>query len=89
MAIHKITHVAIKVKGVLYARPSPFRHQDVIRDIVEATGKPLDASNLQGFLDSRGKFLERRNALDVALKAGQVKCTDSVRAGRLFSEDLW
>lgn len=89
MSAHKITHSAIVYRGVTYALPAPNRHPNVIEMISRATGVTQDIAGTQGFLDDRGKFLNRKNALAVALKAGQVKCPDSIRAGQLFSEDVW
>jgi hypothetical protein len=89
MSIHKITHVAIVWHDRTYTLPSPNRHHHVIEQINKETGLSLDGTEIQGFLDDRGKFLNRKNALATALKAGQVKCPDSIRAGRLFSEDVW
>lgn len=89
MSIHHITHVAIEFHGQQFSLPAPKRHHDVIAMIFEANGKGVDGTEIQGFLDDRGKFLSRKNALATALKAGQVKCPDSIRAGRLFSEDVW
>lgn len=89
MSIHRITHSAVRYHDKVYALEAPNRHWHVIQKICEETGKDMDGSCEQGFLDDRGKFLSRKNALAVALKAGQVKCPDSIRAGRLFSEDVW
>lgn len=44
----------------------------------------------QGFIDQDGVFMDRREALAVALAAGQVDMTKkSPPADRLFSEDLY
>ena len=40
---------------------------------------------LQGFLTSRGRFVIRSEAREVALKAGQV----NLQSGELYSEDLY
>lgn len=72
-------------KGRTYALPCPHRHHELF----EGLTNPSDGSEIQGFLDDRGKFLNRTNALAVALKSGQVIDEDSIRAGQLYSEDLW
>lgn len=79
-----ITHVAIRYAGKTYSLPKPNRHHHVIRMIGGISGP-----DIQGFLDDSGVFLNRADALEVALRAGQVLDIDNVRAGRLFSEDLW
>lgn len=40
----------------------------------------------QGFVDSKGNFLTREEAKEVALRAGQIKKSHK---GLLFSEDVW
>lgn len=86
-----ITHVAIRFQGAVYALPSPNRHHDVIRTIVEQTGAQyVDARNEdQGFLDADGRYLTRRQAIVSARLHGQIKDPDKIRAGQLTSEDLW
>ncbi len=84
-----ITHVAIRFRGITYALPAPNRHHHVIREIVERTGADCVDNCEQGFLDADGNFLNRRQALARALLHGQVLNPADIRAGRLFSEDLW
>ncbi len=86
----RITHVAIRFKGVIWSLPSPYRHHDVIREICEETGaETVDSYNEQGFLDEGGNFLRRKPALAIARLFGQIKDESKVRAGMLTSEDLW
>lgn len=86
-----ITHVAIRFRGKVYSLPKPNRHHHVIAKIIEETD--ADTVNTmgedQGFLDAEGRYLTRREALAVALANNQVKDVAQIRAGRLFSEDLW
>jgi len=84
MTQRHITHVAIKYDGKVYSLPRPNRHHHVIRLIGGIHG-----SDMQGFLDNEGNFLDRFEALQVALSAGQVIDPVNIRAHRLFSEDLW
>lgn len=83
-----ITHVAIRYQGVIYSLPRPSRHHHVIAEIFKATGKPME-ENIQGFLNDQDQFLTRQEALEHALLNNQVKNTNDIRAGQLFSEDLW
>ena len=83
-----ITHVAIIYQGVTYSLPKPYRHHDVIRDIVVRTGGPVGL-NQQGFLTDKGLFLDRRKALVHAYVFRQVTDPAKIRGGQLYSEDLW
>lgn len=85
--VRHITHVAVRFAGQTYSLPAPNRHHNVLRVIHAAHKKTWP--NIQGFLDNRGKFLGRREAVRVALKARQVLKPDDLRGHRLFSEDLW
>lgn len=84
-----IASVAIRYEGRTYSLPPPSRHHHIIRMIAEENGVGVHGDEEQGFLDSDGAFLNRKQALDVALAAGQVLDPANIRAGRLFSEDLW
>ena len=76
-----ITHVAIQYEGKTY---KPNRHHHVIRMIGGIQGP-----DIQGFLDSNGKFLTREEAVIVALESGQISSDHVIRSGELFSEDIW
>lgn len=86
-----ITHVAIRFMDRIFSLPKPNRHHDVIRMIAEQTGvKTVDAGEEdQGFLDSSGRYLNRKQALLNALIHKQVLDENNVRCKMLFSEDLW
>jgi len=43
----------------------------------------------QGFLDAEGNYLRRGQALIRAIDNDQVIDLSKIRAGMLFSEDLW
>lgn len=87
----RITHVAVRFLGEVYALPAPNRHHHVLWMIAEKLGLiQVNAyGDNQGFLDASGQYLTRKQALEAALANGQVKDLGDVRAGRLFSEDLW
>lgn len=87
----QITHVAIVFMGGVYSLPSPARHCDVIRHIVNTTEYDsicVDMDREQGFLDSAGEFLDRSVAYGRARGNGQLLGSGHL-AGTLFSEDLW
>lgn len=86
-----ITHVAIRFHGKIYSLPAPNRHHDVIRHIAEETGaRFVDAHGEdQGFLDDKGQYYNRKQALVHALINNQVKDPNNIRLQMLFSEDVW
>lgn len=84
-----IEKVAIKYKGKVYSLPKPNRHHNVIKLIYDETGKPIDGTDIQGFIDSENNFLNRKDALIVAKKTNQILDLNNIRANELFSEDLW
>jgi hypothetical protein len=49
-----------------------------------------EAETMQGFLDQFGAFMDRKEALAVAIEAGQIDLAKkSPPSDRLFSEDLY
>lgn len=88
--MEQITHVAIKFNGVTYSLPAPNRHHNLIWKIIKETGiKTVDShGDDQGFLDSSGAYLTRKEALDLALSNGQLR-TDRPIYDQLYSENLW
>lgn len=86
-----ITHVAIRFHGKIYSLPAPNRHHNIIWDMVakgQSSPGMWDGSE-QGFLDENGKFYNRVEALEHAIQNNQLKNPNDIRAGRLFSEDVW
>lgn len=43
----------------------------------------------QGFITNLNRYVERKEALEIALAANQVKDLKEIRGNRLFSEDLY
>lgn len=84
-----ITHVAIKFRGETYSLPEPNRHHHVIKLIADTLKITRIDKHEEGFLDEAGLFLDRKQALARALHTNQVKNPNDIRAGQLFSEDLW
>jgi hypothetical protein len=64
--------------------PRPGRHHD----IHNAEAFPLEYAYTEGFLTSAGTFVDRENALELAIKAGQFNAPAEGKR-ELFSEDLW
>lgn len=85
--------VAIRHAGIIHTAPRPKRHHDVIHKM-SAAGLPASAMHDQGFVTSAGRFVDRKEAVKIAIAAGQLKREGSIviktsPAGLLFSEDLW
>jgi hypothetical protein len=86
---NKLTSVAIKFDARIWSLPPPARHHDVIRWIAESNGEGINGPDEQGFMTNDCEFVDRKEALIIALKANQVLDINNVRANQLFSEDLW
>ena len=87
----RVEKAAIRTnEGQVFSVDPPMRHHDVIRVIRESGYDGPVGGDRQGFVLSNGRFVMRKAALRVAIKAGQVqrgKC--HAPAVGLFSEDVW
>ena len=61
-----------------------YRHHDIL---IRFRGEVSTQQEDQGFYTSRGRFVDRKEAFEIAKSAGQIE-TDEDR-GILFSEDLY
>jgi hypothetical protein len=86
-----LTHVAVRYRGEVYSLPEPNRHFHVIYLISSKFGGIyIDArDDDQGFLDSSGRFLNRKQALVSAQVNNQLLKDRPIIGGRLYSENLW
>jgi hypothetical protein len=79
----EIRHAAVKTKcGMILLGKS---HGDCFMQGDKTGLKMSSAADDQGFMTSEGRFVERPEAAQLALSAGQI----STQAFILFSEDLW
>lgn len=78
----KITKVAVKLNGKVYAAPVGHTHQDIRK----ANGLEGKGRAQRGFITSTGAFVGREEGAKIALAAGQTKGT--VTEGKLHSTDL-
>jgi hypothetical protein len=86
----QIVAVALKLPcGLIVSLPRPHRHHHVINTLgLTGTKREEVLQATQGFLTSRGDFLDRKIAWDIAKEAGQV--VKETRIGtELLSENLW
>lgn len=81
----RIAAAACLFLGEVHHVPRPGRHADVLRHMLESTGRTLAGSETQGFLTDRGRFVDRREAAKIALAAGQIPNA----VDELFSENVW
>lgn len=64
----------------------PERHYHIIKNLAKQ-GFDIPIKGKQGFLTNKGRFVNRKEAADIALKAGQIK--NLIAPPNLFTEDLW
>lgn len=72
----------------IHSVPQPGRHCDVIRDMRESGYDGSVHGDRQGFLLSDGSFVTRRDAMQIAINAGQLVGGRSI-SSTLTTEDLW
>ncbi|TGQ95372.1 hypothetical protein EN851_07565 [Mesorhizobium sp. M8A.F.Ca.ET.208.01.1.1] len=82
----RIVSVAISAFGIIASLPAPARHGDVLRKLWDFN-QTVVGPDSQGFLTSAGRYVNRRDAAELALGAGQ--CDRLTSAPALYSEDLW
>lgn len=87
--MESIVMAAIKTSPVIIASVlKPGRHKDIIANLTRhgynsaAVGK-----DNQGFVTSEGRFVDRREARDIAMQAGQIG--EEMTRQELHSEDVW
>lgn len=85
----RVVAAAVKVNGLVHSLPAPARHHDVIGYIVRLKLAPKPVYGIQGFVTSTGRFVDRKTAAYMAVRAGQVEEAKLRRRDMLFSEDLW
>jgi hypothetical protein len=85
--LHRQAHDAEDPRAlpVIVSAPPPARHHNLFI-AYERLGPPDE----QGFITSTGRFVDRTEALAIALASGQPMINGSGRhTDMLFSEDLW
>lgn len=85
-----IVAVAIKggLSGLIYSLPKPARHCDIIHTMSDAEIEVDNVNEGQGFLTSDGVFVDRKQAMKIAIDNNQI-LPDSLMLDELFSENLW
>lgn len=81
-----IVAAAISHNGLICTMPQPARHHHIIHTL-HRSEYSLPVSSEEGFLTSEGRFVDRKKAAELAIKAGQI---DQLQwPPYLYSEDLW
>ena len=83
----RIVSAAIWYKGKAYTGQ---KHCSIGRQMLldGACSRPYPSGNAQGFLTDTNEFVNREDALTIAMMAGQVEKGKTVHHSQLFSEDL-
>lgn len=86
-SVPMITHVAIMLNGMVFSLPRPNGHHNIIYALA-ALGVPTPIRGIQGFKDSKDRFLTRTEAFEVAIASKQIERPEH-GLEELYSEDLW
>lgn len=82
-----IIAAAIQQGSLIYTLPPPKRHHHILHLMADLVGLPTPISGEQGFLTSKGHFVVREIAAQIAIAEGQI---EKLRwPPDLYSEDLW
>lgn len=86
----RIERAAVKIDDDVFSLPKPKRHHDVLRSIIdlESISDKSRHGATQGFLTSKGRFVDRSEGFQIAKAARQIKTKHGPK-DVLFSEDMW
>ena len=82
-----IVGAAIRYKELIITLPKPNRHHHILQLMFNLGIK--GGGEFQGFITSEGKYIDRKEAITIAMEAGQCKNGKPELGYMLFSEDLW
>lgn len=89
MSIERIDMAAIEYNGVVWRLFPPNRHHNIIRLMACRPDHCASHTTRQGFYTTAERFVDRREAYEIALRANQIVAFGGSRRPMLFSEDLW
>lgn len=84
----KIIASAVKYDDLIFVLPKPARHYQIIHKM-HSLGLPNESKRCQGFILDNGIFVNRKEAMIIAIQNGQVDENRTITKEDLFSEDLW
>lgn len=75
-------------KGIVF---SGHRHHNCLYQMIAITGKYQHeiGEEIQGFLTNKNRFVNRREAFEIAKSQNQIIDLNQVNGNQLFSEDLY
>ena len=87
--MEEIVAAAVFGGGVIWSLPAPNRHHNVLweMDRVGVDAILHGGPDAQGFVTSKGRFVTRDEAAEIAISAGQINSLQW--PPYLYSEDLW
>lgn len=74
--------------GVIYAAPAPGRHHHLIWAMDAFGHAGIEQTRKQGFLTNTGRFVRRKDALNLAKAARQI-VKKHPHHSELYTEDMW
>lgn len=88
----RIAAAAVCVCGLIVSLPPPARHHNIVHAL-RAIGVDERDGEVDAFLTSEGRFVDRHEALRIARTANQITARGHARLvdgnPMLFSEDVW
>lgn len=87
-----IEGVAIMDDRWIHVLPPPFRHGDLFKGWNRRSPFGRHGKARQGFWTTERRFVDRHEAWKIAEAAGQIFRRvggDTIKGGKLFSENLW
>lgn len=84
----EIRAAAILQEGHIYTLSPPARHPDIIHWMTHVLEVVPPVCGEQGFYTTRSRFVDRKDAAQLAREAGQLKSA-LIAPPHLYSEDLW
>lgn len=83
-----IVAAALRINGMTVSDIPPARHHTLLWAVSGINDNLRIGSEQQGFITSTGRFVDRQEALEIALAAKQIE-RPKYQPHQLFSEDLW
>lgn len=84
-----IVAAAIKVGEIVCMVEQPARHHNAFYAMSRAGFAERIGPEQQGFVTSRGRFVDRVVGLMIAIRADQIKGQKEGNPNELYSEDVW
>lgn len=83
-----VDRAAIRYEGRVWSMPRPARHHNIVYMMARTEDLPPEAMHDQGFVTSRGRYVDRYEARALAEAANQL-LPGAYVLPQLFSEDVW